>query len=318
MLVVVLTPWTLSGGQGRADSMRAALRRYKVQRAAGDWTSLETYTGFHEPVNDLAMALYHGYFPFPWATYRASQKSRMLADRVVQHPWVLAQATEANAGEVYPYDPSWPLWAALLDIKVATSMGVGVFCRDSTPGGAASADIDDPKIQEFKVLYEEHQILAEWVAVKCVAWIRDERNKQWIDPMLASFGDEGNENCAPALTFGQDEGDTEDGPEGSPDQEENPSSLARTQRRHKRGRQPANDVQGGQRNKKSTTTKRQALKPTQLNSHCDEEELAQYELERLDRIQFNTGIMRNLGLGNHGLGPDDPPFPRGGRGFRGI
>ena len=63
------------------------------------WTSLETYTGFHEPVNDLAMALYHGYFPFPWATYRASQKSRMLADRVVQHPWVLAQATEAKAGE---------------------------------------------------------------------------------------------------------------------------------------------------------------------------------------------------------------------------
>ena len=89
------------GWQARAASTRAALRQYADSCKRGDFTPIEQYAGFHQPYNDLSMAIMHGFFPFPFAVYSASQRSKQLADRVLQHPWVLAGGTEAGDGEVY-------------------------------------------------------------------------------------------------------------------------------------------------------------------------------------------------------------------------
>ena len=287
----------LCDGQARAESTRTALRRYKEARAVGDFTPLEEYTGFHAPVNDLAMALYHGYFPFPWATYKASQKSRMLADRVVQHPWVLSGAKQAKPGEVYQYDPTWPFWAAVLDMKVASCMGVGVFSREYTQGGTVSADTDEPKVQEFKLLYEEHHILAEWCADKLVMWLRDKQNEKWIDPMLFSFGEAGSEDCAPALEFGQDEGDAGDGAGSS--SKENEGSSSRTLRKRRRDGK-ASRTQDSAAAGNTRGQKRQPLKQIQdvLDSCSDGEPEPdnEYERERFQRIKQNASFLRDLGI----------------------
>ena len=89
--------------QARAEGMRTALRMYKAAKADGDFTPLENYEGFAEPYSEAALALFHGFFPFPFSHYNASQRARSLQDRVVNHPWVIAggQSVDVDAGEVY-------------------------------------------------------------------------------------------------------------------------------------------------------------------------------------------------------------------------
>ena len=75
-----------------------------MAKAAGNFKPLEEYPGFCNPYNDLCMAIMHGFFPFPFNIYQTSQKKTTGCssdDRVVAHPWVLANGREAQEEEVY-------------------------------------------------------------------------------------------------------------------------------------------------------------------------------------------------------------------------
>ena len=118
----------------RQDSTRAAIGRYKAAVLRGDFSPLEEYDGFSPPYSDLVLALYHGYFPFSFSTYNAKQTSRLLQDKVVAHPWILSNATEAQAGEVYQCECQPSMYHIMWHIMQCVCIDCGTqtcFCSDT-------------------------------------------------------------------------------------------------------------------------------------------------------------------------------------------
>ncbi len=335
------------------------LQRYSEACRRGDFTPLEEYDGFHQPYNDLALALMHGFFPFPFAVYHASQRSRKLEDRVVTHPWVRAGGMEAAAGEIYQSemnlqhgvqcamqhavlqgtdrstygitdDKVFPIWAALLDIKVAYAMGTGIFARELNRGGPVRSEgsaMEMAKEAEFKQLVEEHQILSGWAARKFVLFARDPANADWVDSSIRDFGQSELDEC-PAAEFHPDD---KDDPEPAVDHDKEngtgpsgggtgtgKSQDARSERKRRRGIQQASSVQpapvtGRERVKKGTATgKTSNARQTGValqrrleneiaggdDTASDEqpEERSEYELFREGNIATNNLFLANLGI----------------------
>ncbi len=142
-------------------------------------------------------------------------------------------------------DRAFAIWAAMLDVKVAYAMGVGIFARECNRGGPVRAEgtsLELAKEAEFKDLCEEHQILSAWAARKFVLFARDPANVDWVDASIREFGHSELDECPAEIhTDDWDEPDAgfdrnkENGSEGGgPDQSQPPASDARAERKRRR------------------------------------------------------------------------------------